>query len=741
MGLHPQRTPRLPARQRGMATLMIILLAGLALTVTALGVTHAVRSAQDKQVTVHAATHAQAGAWTGVEVFRQYLKSINQASLEALAAGQAVSISLGDMALGAVIVQNTVTSGSTRRITANIRNQDAAARSTSVIQAVYQVTPGGATNTESGLPWSDVLNIYNDLNMSGGIGIRGYDNANFNVSGNVSLNNASITGIKTIKATGDISIGSAIAVTTLYSNGNIALTGSASATTASALGNITVASGGTQGTLNANGNITLSNGSTSTANALGWIKVSSGSNQGALNAAQTIAISNGGTTNVAAAVGNVSVTGGSVNVINSEGDVTSTRNVAQINANGSVVAGGSAATVIKAIGNVTLNDSGSKSVTTKGSVLVNAGNLSSVTAQQNLTFNGWGSASGRVGGTVTKAEQYNNNVNVSRQPGLVVDVPLVDVVPMTPLTEFSLTQPQVDAYPLKSSANYAFTYDSGHIVVSVANISGIPAGSYRIGKIKTNYNDKWGYLCSDIDGSGYCRTECATVTNGSCSGVGVASARKICQGTWDGAECIAYSNGTWTLNGQSDNTVIAPGVLWLKGNLALQSGFFRNSIIATGNITTSGSDKVSAINYSGYTLTCQNNTFSGLYPVNYCGTDGALIGNPVGNIGLLAGGYINGAYSGGIINLGASTEVFGSVIAGDTLLTSGNSTVHGYVTAAGLGSSTSNDWGGSLTIDLTNLPAGYNPGGIPDMDNCTSNCDGGHGSAAASAELLWSRYL
>lgn len=100
MGLHPQRTPRLPARQRGMATLMIILLAGLALTVTALGVTHAVRSAQDKQVTVHAATHAQAGAWTGVEVFRQYLKSINQASLEALAAGQAVSISLGDMALG-----------------------------------------------------------------------------------------------------------------------------------------------------------------------------------------------------------------------------------------------------------------------------------------------------------------------------------------------------------------------------------------------------------------------------------------------------------------------------------------------------------------------------------------------------------------------------------------------------------------------------------------------------------------
>ncbi len=94
-----------------------------------------------------------------------------------------------------------------------------------------------------------------------------------------------------------------------------------------------------------------------------------------------------------------------------------------------------------------------------------------------------------------------------------------------------------------------------------------------------------------------------------------------------------------------------------------------------------------------------------------------------------------------MINLGASTEIFGSVIAGDTLLTGGSSTVHGYVTAAGLGNSTSNDWTGSLTIDLTNLPASYDPGGVPDMGNCTSNCDGSSGSTAASAELLWSRYL
>ncbi|WP_313517380.1 hypothetical protein [Pseudomonas sp.] len=670
MGLPPQRTPRLPARQRGMATILIILLAGLALTVTALGVTHAVRSAQDKQVTVHAATHAQAGAWTGVEVFRQYLMSVSEATLEALAAGQTVNISLGNMALGAVIVQNTVTSGTTRRVTANIRNQDDAARATSVIQAVYQVTPGGATSTDSGLPWSDVLNIYNDLNMSGGISIRGYDNANFNVNGNVSLNNASITGIKTIQATGDISIGSGITVTTLYSNGNIALTGSASATTASALGNINVASGATQGTLNANGNIVITNGSTGTANALGYITASSGGSHGTFTAGSYLTLSNGSLAN-ANAVGNVTISG--------------------------------------------------------WPTLTNTRSKATVTCPSQW----WTSYSSILAG-----------VSASGCPTANVTAPTpVSISLMNELQAFSLTQPQVDAYQLQGSANYAFTYADGHIVVTVANISGITAGSYRIGKIRTSYNDKWGYLCSDIDGSGYCKTECATVTNGSCTGTGIASVRKICQGTWDGAECIAYSNGTWTLVGQSGNTVVAPGVLWFKGNLALQSGFFRNSVIATGNITTSGSDKVAAVNYSGYALTCQNSTFTGLYPSNFCNTDGTLANSAIGNIGLLAGGYVDGVYSGGVINLGASTEIFGSVIAGDTLLTGGSSTVHGYVTAAGLGNSTSNDWTGSLTIDLTNLPAGYDPGGVPDMGNCTSNCDGSSGSTAASAELLWSRYL
>jgi len=668
----PRHRGTLGSYQRGIAGVLFVLLAGLGLSAAALGTLYAVRATQEREVSLHAATHAQAGAWAGVEVLRLYLQSIDSDTLAALTANQKLSIQLGELNLDATLVSNELRSDETYRVTANIRNRDEAARAASVIQAVYSVTPGGSAQTDSSLPWPGVLNIYNDLNMSGGIEITGGESANFNVDGSVTMSSASVTGINSIKATGDISIGSGISVVTLYSNGNITLSGSANVTTASALGNISVSSGGSQGTLNANGNIVITNGSTSTANARGYITASSGGTHGTFTAGEYITLSNG-TLGNANAVGNVT--------ISSWPTLTNTRSEA----------------------------------------------------------------------TVTCPSQWWTNyasilagVSTSNCPTSNVTAPAsVSVTPIDELEEFTLERPHVDAWQLQDSANYGFRYEDGHIVVDVANVSTIETGSYRIGKIKVSYNDKWGYLCSDLDSSGYCATECATITSGSCAGTGLANLHKICQGTWDGAECIAYSKGTWTLNGTSGSTVVAPGVLWFEGDLALQSGYFRNSIIATGDIATSGSDKVAAINWSGYSLTCENSTFSGLYPTNFCDLDSdSLIANSIGNIALLAGGYVDDTFSGGEISLGASTEIFGSVVAGDTLLTSGSSTVHGYVTAAGQGGGTSNDWTGKLLIDLEDMPDTYTPDDTPSTDDeCEDDCDGSETTTEASASVLWTRYL
>ncbi|TBV09062.1 hypothetical protein DNK34_03805 [Pseudomonas dryadis] len=726
----------LHARQRGMATILVVMLAGMALTVTALGIMYSVRTSQDKQVTVHATTHSQAGAWVAVEALRLYLQTLDKDALDGLAASAQLAFTIAG---NKVTAQNfalepiTGDTNNTHRFATDISYQDVAARASSTISVVYDVIPANSATTPSREPWSDVLNIYNDLNMTGGISILGGDLAKFNVDGSVNLDSASITGIKTLKATGNISIGSGIKVEELYSNGDISLTGSASVLSASALGNITTNSGGSQGVLNANGNIIITNGSVATANALGFITASSGGTHGTFTAAKTISISNGSTT-LANAEGNVTLTGGSATTVNSESNVSSSsQQVSTINANGSVTA--LSPVNINATGDVTLNGWGSANVRSKGSVTVNSGNLSSVLASGNLTFNGWGSASGTIGGTLTKEQQYNGNVNVNVQPGLVVEVPTVDVVPMAQLSAFTLTRPRVDAYGLKTSANYVFQRENGRTKVTVRNINGIADGDYYIGYYQAQSNDRVDYLCKEVNSSGLC-TSPATY----------ADTHTICQGNSNQNACFSYANDTWSVTGKN----LAPGVMWFEGNLSLVNGNFYNTFIATGNIGTSGGHTTTAVNYAGYNAIClnqypQNATtrFAGLYPTNFCNqANASLIINSIGNIALLAGGYQDTTFSGGTIDLGSSSKIYGSVIAGDLLLTGGDTTISGYVTAAGQGSGTSNNWGGSTTIDLRNLPAGYDPGGIPDMGEiCSVNCTGNQTSWPGQAKVLWSRYL
>lgn len=683
--------PSAPSQQRGMATILIIMLMGLALTVTALGVMYSVRTSQEQQVTVHAATHSQAGVWTAAEAVGLYLKELDKTALMAFNPEKPLEFKINANNVVAKIFPLDVDTAP-HHLRAEISYTDTAAKATSTLEVVYNITFAPTKNEKPPTQTlgNNVLSFATNMNMSGNVTVLGGDAAIFNVDGNVNLDRASITGIKTINASGNITIGSDVKVDNLYANGDITLTGSASLLTASSLKDITINSGASQGILNANGNITITNGSVTTANALGFIKTSSGGTHGTFTSGKTIEISNGSLSSA------------------------------------------------NAVGNIDINNS--PQLTTARS----EGTITCPPPKGKGKDEGWDKFTSIRARIATKNCPQNNKV--------ISPDTTVSVVTMTPLNPLTLTRPIVDAYQLKDAANYVFSHSNENIQIKVKNINGITDGNYRIGRIKEKWNDKWGYLCSELDSGSFCKTECTPIVDGSCQGIGINKLRKICQGQGDGAECITYDkkNKTWKMEG--GGVVAAPGILWFEGNLDLNNGLFQNTILATGSIKTGGSIKVSAVNYNGYKETCQNSFFQNIYPTNLCGAT-SLINNATGNIALLAGSYKEGApkikdnFSGGIINLN-SPDISGSVIAGDTLLTSGDSTIRGYVTAAGQGSSVVSAFTGSATIDLRNLPSGYNPGEIPDIGTTPDGGGSGDGSGGdgdgdgiSKATILWSRYL
>ena len=72
--MHRNTCPHAP--QRGIATVLILLLVGLSLSVAALGTAHYIRSQQKQDIATHAQTQAQMKAWTGAELVRQYLQKL-----------------------------------------------------------------------------------------------------------------------------------------------------------------------------------------------------------------------------------------------------------------------------------------------------------------------------------------------------------------------------------------------------------------------------------------------------------------------------------------------------------------------------------------------------------------------------------------------------------------------------------------------------------------------------------------
>src|SRR5690554_1882727 len=188
-----------PHSQRGIATILIVVLIGVALTATAMGIMHSMRSTQEKHVAVHAATNAQVGAWAGVEAFRLYLDANGVGGL-ADNGSYDIEIQGYGTADDSMVAKDIkiIPAGTGHRVEATIVNVQKAAQASAAVGVVYEVMPAGGTDYQ--LP--AVMNFNDDLKLTSNLT---FDNPiTLNVKGDVTVTNAHITNLKGINATGSV---------------------------------------------------------------------------------------------------------------------------------------------------------------------------------------------------------------------------------------------------------------------------------------------------------------------------------------------------------------------------------------------------------------------------------------------------------------------------------------------------------------------------------------------------------
>lgn len=656
--------------QKGIATILTVMLVGIVLSVTILGTAYYIRAKQHAEVANHAVTNAQSGAWIGVELLRKYFESLNKNQIDSLQIGNA-AIGLSGITASIDSITPPTNSTDPYQIIATIKNVSATSQAASSIRVLYNIVPStsssGGSGSGGGTGTTSAMDIYSDLDLSGGIEFsqNGTSGASINVYGDFSTGGVGLKGIDTLSTTGNVTLTSSAHINNIYTNGNVTLTGSASADLISAKGYIDISGGGTQGNLNSDGYIKIGGGvNVNNANTLSYIDWSSGGTGQTFTAGSYIKHSNGTVNNILAK------------------------------------------------DNVTL--SGGNPVTKY------------VTSEKLLTCpNNWSSY------ILLKAVSFSNEcptTNVQTLPAGTNSIVATGAL----VTVTAASKPLVNALSYESQANYILDVDNQkNITVTVKNVDGIATGTYYIAKYKLDNTTYTGQLCSTITNQGFC--------NG--TPVGYIYPKNV------QADVIAYSGGKWSLNinGNPGNPSMAPGVFLFKGDLKPQQGTYANTFLSTGNIDYGTSITLQAPNYAGATLVCNSAALGYSRPTNLCSSSTALIPAAIGNIALLAGSCTNATtvalcqstYSGGDISLGAQSTVYGNVIAGNLLNTSGQSLIVGSLSAAGLGDTKKGSkFSGGTTIDLTSLKD------HPDFstgDNNSGSTSTGSGKMAATVK--WARYL
>lgn len=689
-------------KQSGIASMLILLMIGLSLTAAIIGSVYHIRVTQEQSISVHAQTQAQVRAWSAAEVTRQYFQMLRQDATEwetfytaltaALAVGTPVDINLGmDDVTAKILRTELLTSRALEgemphivvQITA-IAAEDTRAHSSSTLEVMYTGTE--PTMGES-VPNNSAINFYGGLKMTGGIDVfkdKGDTTAyEINVIGNVDISGTSITGVDIIRSTESIKfIGGTSFFKELHANCDIYLSSGASAGLLSATNNIcalnvTYPNGTVNDDVIANGSIHISGSK--------WGTVTALAGKGDL---QKCAVN-------AERLCDPQVSGVRL---------APTPDITTVNSRGDIIVESSATiTNMHAEGNISI-DWG-------------------FNLKERAIYGGkfelplWGEG-------IVAANKREH------RPGYTLD--------LSPALPVNIRTEVFDVNTLKPAANYIFYVDPDKTTlrVTLKNIQGIPNGNYYLfhGKIgNTAFND-WACLVAKPSQASDCVIK-----------IGAGHDRDqnvLISYKWD----TRRNTGKWTLDGIS----LAPGIAFFDGDLTISTGTYYNTLLATGNVDTEGNMNMYAPNFAGYegkqvgepkySGICVNKHFPNVVPTQLCKNGEYLYNavNGIANYAIMAGSCTDATcdtYQGGDITTGASTDIRGAVKAGNVFVSGGNTTVHGYITALAQREVLRHTIDKKTTIDLRDLPPGYDPTGSSTVPGA------GEAGASGSIDIRWSRYL
>lgn len=680
-------------RQRGIATILIILLMALAVAVTVLWVASSLRNTQQRQLSAHAATAAQGAAWRGVEVIRVYLKQVPEATLaqwgpktgtkttsasdvETKAASMSVAkaatavaptcrdypqgLNVGGLtALGATgkLTQVCAADGEgVYRITAQVTGKagNGTATTTSTVEVVYDVRPGAGS---TGQP-TDGTSTRLPVPTASFVGTLNFDGSTLNiVNGEVATD---------VAVDGDINFNGA-ALFSACSTKNINFTSN------QYCGSYYRAEGAMTGRGATFGKYGSGSCTASTVDGV------------SLHAGTGIDLSGGGT-NSNGRFWTVQTAAGDIRILGTSEFLAP---VASLWGGGGIALG-SAGSGARPVGELLSG----------GDLTLGAGNQLSTIERA------------KIGGSLY-IDSWNNRIDGGTIGGSVVvrggNRDLVNLTPggrapaAPPVPECDVPVPSIDVSALRGAANMIFDFRNGDRAQPILQIQNMaPASLNRTYDLSTSDSREQTQVASFFGcDAGWCRSQAIP--------------------TYDAA------NDIWRLPAFG---TIQPGVLWVNGSLNVQpnSAFtFFNTFVVTRNITLSNNGFV--LRAPNLAPTDGDVCRADANPLNLCDENRKRRGVALGNMAMVIAN--NATLSGNTIH--------GNVVIGNSLTgTSGSIRVNGRLMVGSDANSQINFSGGGfhMTVDssgLTGEQAEIETGGDPG--------EGTTPTTSSSSRVRWSRYL
>ncbi|MGH8054929.1 MAG: hypothetical protein ACREP4_13525 [Stenotrophomonas sp.] len=731
-----------PRKQRGITTILIVLMVGLAVSVTVAATIYSLRGTQSQQLTTHSATAAQAAAWRGVEALRLYLLQVEKTVWPGWVGDDAKLVSgLGALGVRSAVVSSVQTAGTDLyKVTARVTGEAGvgSALTTATVEVVYDVVPGSGT---PGTP--EVCHSLPNAPM--------VFNGNLNYSGG-SLEVVNPVDYENVVVAGDLTIGG----------------GSSARISGCVKGNVSLSGGGitNNGHLHSEGDITINQMGNPSGTTLWGRNVSvgngvSGGNYTAIKAGTYSAVVYSG----GRAIGTAEVGGKLVATTVTGGIPWTQGNVVPFNSGRLVITLSDQSRFLLDLSKVTI-DASSGAVTgaaaserlrddrDKGpdnavlpdallftSLSVAGGDASVHTViagqlwGQKVSVLGWNGGyntlwagghidmvSGTIGNLVGGGNMTVREARVTGSGRLAgsLSTPLANV-----LSEQAGTSPglpglpwcdarvkAVDAGNYKGVANYIFESVNGLPQLTVQHVKRADGSS--------------------IDGV-------YPLRNPSAVQLGVLQELMTCtNGNDQGCLNIRQGNGNWVLDGVQK---MPAGVLWFDAAVAVRGTTMDllNTIVNKGGdvaLDSSGHRDLVAPNFAGASKVCGG----AFYPSNLCASRSEFVtwegsdsqGKPVTYTGLPIGNTAIIAEEGATM---AGWTIRGSVMLGKQLATSGAIvTIHGSLTVGSNQRADTTITAGGISLEVPN------GSGL----NLLPVCGGGSSaipSAPASASVLWSRYL